>query len=191
MNVHANLPFHLFTVEDFLAFVESRPDEERWELIEGRPYLSPSPSYPHQIILGNILAILRSLRARRGASWHAIPGIGMRLSPFNMPVPDVLIRPLDDLPGSLCDDVSIAFEILSPSTADHDLRWKRRNYGTLPSLQHYVVVAQDDIEVLAFDRATDFAERRVADIGAFLELPALGLSLPLRDIYENTRAARG
>ena len=32
------------TVEDFLAFTRSRPDEERWELIEGRPVMQASPS---------------------------------------------------------------------------------------------------------------------------------------------------
>ena len=41
------------TVEEFLAFVESRPNEERWELIEGRPVLQASPSKVHQIIARN------------------------------------------------------------------------------------------------------------------------------------------
>lgn len=30
------------TVEEFFAFMESRPDEERWELIDGIAVLSPS-----------------------------------------------------------------------------------------------------------------------------------------------------
>ena len=191
MNVHAKLPAHLLAIEDFLAFVESRPDEERWELIEGEPVLSPSANRRHQIIVGNLLSSIRSKRKPHGTAWEVIPGIGVKLSLTSAPVPDLLIRPFDNLEGHVCDDVIVAFEVLSSSTADHDLRWKRRNYATLPSLQHYVVVAQDDVEVLVFDRATDFAERRTHDIEASLALPALGLSLALRDIYENAGVAHG
>ena len=186
MGIQSNLPFHLFQIEDFLSFTESRPDEEKWELIDGRPYLSPSPNYRHQKVVGNLIFAIglhqRSLRP----DWAVIPGIGVEISPINAPVPDVLVRPNDLLAGSICDDMIVAFEILSPSTADHDLRWKRRAYATLPTLQHYVVIAQDDVDVIAFDRATGFSERRLESIDAALDLPALGLSLPLRDIYENT-----
>jgi hypothetical protein len=41
-----------------LAFTDTRPDEERWELIEGVPTLSPSPVDCHQIVCSNILFIL-------------------------------------------------------------------------------------------------------------------------------------
>ena len=189
MNVRPNLPVHLLGIDDFLAFAESRPDEERWELIEGKPFLSPSPNRRHQVILGNLFTAIREQLRVSAAAWEVILGIGVELSPTNMPIPDLLVRPFDDRVGSVCDDMIVAFEVLSPSTADHDLRWKRRNYGKLASLQPYVVVAQDDVEVLVFDRATEFAERRIATIGASLDLPAIGLSLPLQDIYANAAVA--
>ena len=83
-------------------------------------------------------------------------------------------------------NVLVAFEILSPSTAERDLRWKRTAYTSLPSLTHYVVIAQDAVEVVVFARDAGFAERRLRSLADSLELPALGISLPLAEIYRDT-----
>ena len=45
------------------------------------------------------------------------------------------------------------------------MRWKRTAYASLPTLRQYVVVAQDAIDILSFDReagAGDFSERSLA-----------------------------
>ncbi|MGE5389246.1 MAG: Uma2 family endonuclease [Hyphomicrobiales bacterium] len=110
----------------------------------------------------------------------------MRLSTISVPVPDLLIRPNDDLKGVECDDMMVAFEVLSSSTANRDLRWKRKAYATLPSLSQYVVVAQDAVEVVSYDRKSGFAERRFESAGAELDLPIVGAGLSLRDIYRGT-----
>ncbi len=175
------------TAEDFFAFTQTRPDEEKWELIEGEPVMSPSASFPHQIIVRNLIFAL--MQRERGVPWIAIPGIGVEVSKTDIPVPDVLVRPRDTLPSWKCDDMIVAFEILSPSTQDRDLRWKRQAYAKLTSLQHYVVIAQDAIEVAVYDRANGFAERRLGRLDASLDLPALGLSLPLTEIYRDTGLA--
>ena len=49
-------------------------------------------------------------------------------------------------------DLIVAFEILSPSTEDRDLRWKRIAYTSLASLTDYVVIAQDSTDVVVFSR---------------------------------------
>jgi Uma2 family endonuclease len=143
----------------------------------------------HQRIVGNLLMALKRLeqdQKRRGPlEWEVLPGIGVRLSSISVPVPDILVRPFDDLQGVECDDMIVAFEVLSPSTADHDLRWKRKAYANLASLQHYIVIAQDAVEVVAYDRSSGFAERRLETIGATLELPAIAALVPLAEIYQD------
>jgi Uma2 family endonuclease len=178
------------TVEEFFAFTDSRPDDEKWELIEGAPVLNATPSYLHQRIAGNIHSRLWVLAAEQPRAWTVIPGIGVRITGTTLPVPDVLVRP-DTPPGGNprgreCDDMIAAFEVLSPSTSDRDLKWKRAAYAGLPSLMHYVVVAQDTIEVVVFARDTGFAERRLTTLDAVLALPPLGASLALADIYRGT-----
>ena len=46
------------TSEAFLAFLEERPDEERWELFDGVPVMMASPRLSHQRIGFNIARLL-------------------------------------------------------------------------------------------------------------------------------------
>ncbi|WP_330082857.1 Uma2 family endonuclease [Methylocystis iwaonis] len=172
--------------EEFFAFTAARPDDEKWELIEGEPVLNASASRLHQKILLNLSLLLGALARDGNGAWEVLPGLGVRLSEISVPVPDLLIRPNDDLKGVECSDMMVAFEVLSPSTANKDLRWKRKAYATLPTLSQYVVVAQDAVEVVSYDRKAGFAERRFETADAQLDLPIIGARLSLRDIYRDT-----
>ena len=46
------------TVDEFYLFTDARPDEEKWELIDGEPVLNAAPSRLHQRIVKNILVAL-------------------------------------------------------------------------------------------------------------------------------------
>jgi Uma2 family endonuclease len=177
------------TVDEFYAFTDTRPDEEKWELIDGEPILNASPSKLHQRILKNLTFALGQLERASGASWEVLPGLGVRVSDVKRPEPDLLIVPTapnTDLTRRDSDDVIVAFEILSPSTLDRDLRWKRTAYTGLSSLTHYVIVAQDAVDVVVIARANGFKEQRLGSLEDVLELPELGVSLPLAEVYRNT-----
>jgi Uma2 family endonuclease len=183
------------TVREFYSLTDARPDEEKWELIEGEPVLNASPSPMHQWIAGNIFNALRNRARDLGAPWAPFPGLGVRVSDVNRPQPDVPVVPraggsADQL-GRDRSDVIVAFEVLSPSTEDRDLRWKRAAYSGLPTLTDYVVVAQDAIDVVVFARNTGFAERRFQSLDASLPLTSLGISLPLAEIYQDMEWVRG
>jgi len=174
--------------EEFFAFTETRPDEEKWELIDGEPILNAAPSYSHQLIVFNLLMRLGEQARRSPGDWRALPGIGVRLSDVSVPVPDVLIRPVKFIKGVACDDMILAFEVLSSSTSKRDLRWKRSAYASLPTLRQYVVVAQATTEVISFERkdgAGDFGERRLTGVDAALDLPAIGVWMSLSDLYRD------
>ena len=174
-------------VEEYFAFTDSRPDDEKWELIDGEPILQASPSSRHQTIVANVIGRLYAIQLERRTSWMTIPGIGLRTSQASLPEPDILIRPTHPPVGRECDDAIVAVEVLSESTADRDLRWKRRAYARIASLRYYVVIAQDDVEVVAYARASNFAEQRFESLAATLELPELEISLSLTDIYRYTQ----
>jgi Uma2 family endonuclease len=178
------------TVEEYFAFTDTRPDNEKWELIDGEPILNASPSTLHQTILWNLAFLLGTLQRQRPQSWESSVGIGVRVSDTSLPQPDAFIVPAGaakrDPYGRATSEVIVAIEILSPSTAERDLRWKRTAYTSLPSLTHYVVVAQDAVDVVVFARETGFVERRYRSLADTLGLPALGISLPLSEIYRDT-----
>jgi Uma2 family endonuclease len=178
------------TIADFYAFTQTRPDGERWELIDGEPVLNASPSFTHQVIVSNIIGFLKVIQIKSEASWIVVPSMGIRIAVKDRPEPDIIVRPKEapytDWTSRECDDAIVVFEVLSPSTADRDLRWKRKAYSSLPSVTGYVVIAQDSVEVVVYERKAGFAERRLETIGASLELPALGVTLPLAEVYRDT-----
>ena len=58
-------PEQQMTIEEFLAFTDTRPEEERWELIEGVPVLNPSPIDHHQIVVYQHRCRLRLRKSAR------------------------------------------------------------------------------------------------------------------------------
>src|SRR5215471_11922413 len=99
------------SVEEFFAFTDARPDDEKWELIEGEPVLQASPLSPHQTIVGNLLGLLYNIRREQRPSWTAMPGIGVRVSSTSLVEPDVLIRPNSRASVRECDDAIVAIEV--------------------------------------------------------------------------------
>jgi Uma2 family endonuclease len=178
------------TVEEFYAFTDARPDEEKWELIDGEPILNAAPSPRHQLIIRNVVVTLCNRERELNADWMVLPELGVRVSDTDRPEPDILVIPSDhrslDPQERDSSDVIVAFEVLSPSTEGRDLRWKRRAYTGLASLTHYIVIAQDAVEVVVFARDEGFAERRMRSIDESIELRSLGISLPLAEIYRDT-----
>lgn len=70
--------------------------------------------------------------------------------------PDRADRPRSD---RNIDDPIVVIEVLSPSTRDADLGWKRKVSTKLASLTHYIVIAQDEVEVTVFARENRFRGR--------------------------------
>jgi Uma2 family endonuclease len=53
------------TIEEFLAFTDTRPQEEHWELIEGVPVLGPSPTDYHQLVVTHIVTFLMRAKVEK------------------------------------------------------------------------------------------------------------------------------
>jgi Uma2 family endonuclease len=81
---------------------------------------------------------------------------------------------------------TVVFEVLSPSTETYDRGFKAENYRRIPSLQAYVLIAQDTPHVEVYERQADnsWLLREQSDMGAAVTLPILSVTLPLKDIYD-------
>jgi Uma2 family endonuclease len=186
-------PEQQLTIEEFLAFTDTRPDGERWELIEGVAVMNPSPVDYHQVVVANIVTYLMLHKQRTGASWLPMPGVGTRvpISPRSLPQPDVLVKE-DVATGSpVTDDALVLFEVLSRSNTKADQAWRRKVYASVPNCRHYVTVSLKAVEVDVYDRDTGWTKRAVAGFAHSVALPALGLSIPLADIYRWTPLGGG
>ena len=176
------------TVEEFLAFLESRPDGEKWELIEGVAVLSPSPTEWHQIICANLIHVLMTHKIEAGASWLPMPGVGMRVpvSLKSLPQPDVFVKEGAAADSHVTDDAVVIFEVLSRSNSRKDRAWRKRVYGSVLNCQHYVTIATKRAEIIRHDRAGGWQEMTLTGLFETLDLPAIGAPIPLRDIYRFT-----
>jgi Uma2 family endonuclease len=176
------------TIEEFLAFMDTRPDGERWELIEGVAIMNPAPTQWHQRIAINISRILDDIKVATGATWTTFLGVGTRVpvSPRSLPQPDVYVQEGPALSSSVTDDALILFEVLSKSNTRADQAWRKRVYASVPNCQHYVTVSTKSAEITRYDRANGWAGFTAAGLGAKFALPAIGADIALRDVYRWT-----
>jgi len=184
-------PEEQLTIEEFLAFTETRP-EKRWELIEGVAILSPPPTEIHQMVVGNIAACLMSHKNRGGVTWLPMLGVGTRVptSPRSLPQPDVFVKEWAATGSPVTDDALLLFEVLSRSNTKADQAWRRKVYASVPNCRHYITVSLKTVEVAAYDRDNGWKKRTLTHLAEVLGLPALGVSMPLADIYRWTPLAR-
>jgi Uma2 family endonuclease len=96
--------------------------------------------------------------------------------------PDLVVTCAPIRPGdSAAPEPLLIVEVLSETTAAADRGAKRAEYAALPSLERYVMPAQDEALALVCERAGGFEERVLRGV---LDLPELGLSVPLAPLYE-------
>jgi Uma2 family endonuclease len=181
-------PLAPMTIEEFLEFTDTRPDGEKWELIEGVAVLSPSPVDVHQIIVTNISHRLMMAKERMNASWIPLIGIGTRVpaSPNSLPRPDVFVMAGAATGTPVTDDALVIFEVLSRSNSRADQAWRRRVYTSVPNCLQYITVAQKTAEIVVYNRAADWKPSTVKGLDGKLDLSALAVRLTLADIYRYT-----
>jgi Uma2 family endonuclease len=124
-----------FTYRDYMAW----PENERWQLLDGRAYAMAPPSLAHQTV---VFELARQIgNALHDAPCRAFTGpVGVRLprageaDAFIDTVfePDLVVvcDPSKLEPRGIRGAPDFIVEVLSPSTAGFDLIEKRQRYGT-------------------------------------------------------------
>ena len=176
------------TIEEFLEFTDTRPDGERWELIEGVAIMNAAPTAWHQRIAQNLGTALDNIKLASGALWTANLGIGTRvpISPNSLPQPDVYVQESQLLGLPVTDDALILFEVLSKSNTKADQAWRKRVYASVPNCQHYVTLSTKAAEIVRFDRIDGWVGTTIKGLNATLVLPAINAAVPVRNIYRWT-----
>ena len=95
--------------------------------------------------------------------------------------------------ATIVDDPVLVVEVLSPSTEQHDLTRKRWAYQAIPSLQTVLFIDPDRpvVEILAREGGDAWRSRVVEGLEASLGIAALGIELPLAEIYRGHRDRAG
>ena len=170
------------TVEDLDEL--ERETQVRHELVDGIAYAMVGGSADHGAIVNGIVgALLRRLRLPCQVFSESTRLMIHNDLADDYHYPDVMVScdPTDRAKGHRERPVLLV-EVLSPSsmTTDRDVKFAR--YRAVPTLEHYLLVAQDRIAVEHFAQAEGWSNRRLGD-GDTLALAALDTSIPVREFY--------
>jgi Uma2 family endonuclease len=176
------------TEDDYLA-AEARA-MQRHEYIDGVVYAMAGASEAHNRIAMNLWGMLH--QQLRGKSCEPF-GSDMKVriqggsSRFYYSDAMVACEP-EDAGHGWRERPKVLFEILSEETRRIDEQEKRFHYLQIPSLLVYVRIEQDRVAAVIDRRSSnataDWKTEEVLGMEATIEIPELGLRLPLRELYE-------
>jgi Uma2 family endonuclease len=176
------------SVADYLA--GELEGQVRHEFLGGVVYAMAGASDVHNLLSLNLAFALRT-HLRGGRCQVYVVDVKVQLQISDEPVfyyPDVMVA---------CDarDVAPYFkrfpqllvEVLSPETEAIDRREKFLSYRQIETLQEYVLVAQDKMEITVFRRANQWQPEIFSQPEELLRLPSLEFTLPLASVYEGIK----
>ena len=172
--------------EDYLAL--EKETDLRHEFLDGEAWAMAGGTISHSAVKTNLLALIRTaLRGRPCRPYDVdlkvhIEDTGL----FTYPDLSVICGPPARSPQdkNAATNPTLLAEVLSPSTEGWDRGSKFAHYRRLPTLQHYLLVSTDLVRVELYTRAED-GRWTLSEHGAGkqIELPALGISLDVDEIY--------
>jgi len=176
-----------FTYEEYLAF--ERESGERHEFLDGAVVAMSGGTPQHALLAMNVGASLHlQLRGRPCRVYSADLRVHVTATGLTT-YPDLSVvcgRP-ESPPGDphAVANPAVLVEVLSATSEAYDRGEKFAHFRRIPSLQHYLLVAQRRRRVELYTRGGDgrwtFVE---AGPGESLELNAIGGALAIDDVYE-------
>jgi Uma2 family endonuclease len=180
------------TVGGFLAWRADLSDDGRYELIGGQPVRLMAPTnLRHAQIQQNVSGALR--RGLRSAGlpcrvYEAGPAVALGMEAGECRIPDVVVTcaaAIDDS-AYLVPEPVIVVEVASRSTRLADVNDKVDFYSGIASIQHYLVIEQDQRRVVYHGRGPSGAlEPHIVRQGS-IPLDPPGIALALADLYLQT-----
>ncbi len=161
-----------------------------FQLIGGELFMSPSPRYRHQEIVGNIFSSIREHLRRSPVGKVVIAPSDVELSPDDVYEPDIYFVSKERL-GILTEQGAsgapdLVVEVLSPGTAKLDLGPKREVYARAGVEEMWLVDERRSKIDLYLLQGTELKLVRTVVAGDTIETPLIpGFSLDVREIFES------
>jgi len=182
----------LWSVDQFQAFLESRPDHEHWQLVDGLAMMMTPPTRWHQKIAKNLLWLLdRALEANR-PDLECYMELGARIPEIDdfSPEPDLLVISRDDEFERHAPRFFLVCEIISPSNSAEMIERKLALYRGHPDNLYCLTVDQDSVHVTLFARDGEaWSKTDLFSLENRLALPAFRFETTLAAIYKGTPLA--
>jgi Uma2 family endonuclease len=175
-------------VDEFQAFLETRPKEERWHLIEGVAVMMNPPTLAHQRIGDNFQNLLNAAFLAKGLDLYAYQEISVRTPGVNnfQPRPDVAV--FSGVAGYdyYTDRYQLVAEVLSPTNTKREIELKLRRYREAPECLYAVVINSRTVEIELYARDNDWQLQSLKGVDSWIELSKFGLRCCLGELYRGT-----
>lgn len=176
-----------YSVDEYLAM--ERASEIKHQYYDGEIFAMAGGTMPRGLIAGNLVRELGNrLRERPCRVFPSDMRVACPTGLRTYPDVSAVCGPPeleDNHEDTLLNPLLVA-EVLPPSTEAFDRGKKFENYGSIPSLKEYVLVAQDRVSIAHYsrkDQHENWSLAMLTDQSTDLVLPALDVSVPLSEIY--------
>ncbi len=175
-------------VDEFMAFLESRPDEEHWELIEGVAVMMAPASYAHQRIVRNLCELLNDAFAAQQLRLFAYFDAGVRSPGVRnfQPQPDVVVVPGVAGYDLYSERFQLVAEVLSPTNRRQEINLKLRRYREAPNNLYAVVIEPRELLVEIYAKRGNWQPVILTKPDDSIEMPEFGLHCRVADVYVGT-----
>lgn len=173
---------HHYTEAEYLEFEEN--SESKHEYFEGEIFAMAGASKSHQRIISNLVINIGAhlkdtpcevfssdmkVRADKGRKYF---------------YPDVLVSCNNDETDDYCvESPRIIVEVLSNSTRKFDKDLKRKIYQAIPTLEEYVLIEQDHVEI-EICRKNEHWKSTFYFLDDDITFESIDLTLPVLEIYQ-------
>jgi len=175
-------------VDEFMAFLETRPDEEHWELIEGVAVMMAPASYAHQRIVRNMCELLNSAFQAQHLDLFAYFDAGVRSPGVRnfQPEPDVVVVPGVAGRELYSERFQLVAEVLSPTNTRREIDLKLRRYREAQENLYAVVIEPRAFMVEIHARNRNWKPVVLKRPDDTIEMPEFGLRCRVADLYIDT-----
>jgi Uma2 family endonuclease len=176
----------LTRTEDFLDWVWQQ--DYKFEMIEGRLVMMAGGPRSHATITINVtIALGNGLAGKPCRPYNS--DFLLEVDSRNRYYPDATVGCRER--RDFTDRPVLVLEVLSPSTQREDLRAKLRNYLRIEGLEYLLYVWQDQPKAHLYSPTQDGGTepREIRGLDQTIELPALGVRLPMAEIYRDVTFA--
>jgi Uma2 family endonuclease len=173
----------VLTFDQYLEIEASA--ETRHEFVDGFMFAMAGSTKSHNLIASNIHSRLRAASKKTSCRAY-MENVKLRTPDGIGYYPDVILTCDDDITDLVIRTPCLILEVLSKSTSEVDHTEKWLNYQRIPSLNMYVMVAQDRRFLEVYTRQTDGSWRyeTLEDAGT-LKFACVNASMTLDDVYED------
>lgn len=175
------------SVDDYLAAEELA--DTKSEYIDGWVRAMSGANARHNTVKGNCFAFLHTqLRGQPCRPFDSDMRLRIRHSgSCRYYYPDCQVICEHNAPSDTFQEPpQLIIEVLSPSTRAYDLDEKLTAYLKIPSLECYIILEQHIPFAIVMRRTPDgFLRETYEGVDAKIDLPSIGCSLPLRDVYDS------